>query len=89
MGVPAVVSDVKGNREAVRDGVTGFVVPYGNVEKLADAVERLILNVELRCDMGEEARRMALERFDERIVIDRMLRAYDRLVQEKLGMLCG
>lgn len=40
--VPVVASDIPGNRSLVRDGVTGLLVPAGNVEALAGAVRALI-----------------------------------------------
>ena len=41
MGVPAIATDVKGNREAVRDGETGRLVPYADVAALTDAMAEL------------------------------------------------
>jgi glycosyltransferase involved in cell wall biosynthesis len=47
---------------------------------LADAIERLVRDPALRARLGEAARRKALERFDERIVIARTLDVYRELV---------
>jgi len=56
-GLPSVVSDASpGPLEMVRDGVEGFVVPSENVEALARALERLILDQGLRERCGAEAR---------------------------------
>ena len=56
-GLPSVVSDGSpGPLEMVRDGVQGLVVPSENVEALACALERLILNPALRECCGAEAR---------------------------------
>ena len=56
-GLPSVVSDASpGPLEMVRDGVEGFVVPSENVEALARALERLILDPGLRERCGAEAR---------------------------------
>ena len=55
-GVPAVVSDIPGNRKVVRDGETGFIVPVGNIESLAGSISRLLLDDELRHTMGKNAR---------------------------------
>ncbi len=40
-GLPVVASDVPGNRELITDGVNGLLVPYGDVRRLADAIESL------------------------------------------------
>jgi glycosyltransferase involved in cell wall biosynthesis len=42
MGVPVVATAVGGNAELVKDGQTGFLVPPGNAEALAEALRRLL-----------------------------------------------
>ena len=44
MGVPSVVTDIRGCREVVKDGVNGRIVPLGNVEALANAILDLLHN---------------------------------------------
>jgi glycosyltransferase involved in cell wall biosynthesis len=83
MGVPAVATDVKGNREAIQPGRTGALVPLGNVEELANAVSTLLSDPAQRQQMGCEARRVALECFDEQQVIDRLQVEYARLLRDK------
>jgi glycosyltransferase involved in cell wall biosynthesis len=83
MGVPAVVSNVKGNREAVLDGYNGLIVPLGDVRALAAAVIRLITNKELAAQMGVKGRSMALERFDEQAVFAIVKSEYRRLLSQK------
>jgi glycosyltransferase involved in cell wall biosynthesis len=61
---PVVASDAGGLPEVVEDGVTGFVVPRGNVDALAEAIDRLLADAELRRGMGQAGRARALERFD-------------------------
>lgn len=61
-GTPTVASDAPGLRESVLDGETGFLVPHGDAEAIASALERLIRNPELRAEMGRSARAFA-ERF--------------------------
>lgn len=61
-GTPTVASDAPGLRESVVDGETGFLVPHGDIEALAAALERLIRDPELRGRMGRDARTFA-ERF--------------------------
>lgn len=55
-GTPTVASDAPGLRESVVDGETGLLVPHGDVEALADALEGLIRDVELRKRLGDQAR---------------------------------
>ena len=54
-GNPAVVSDNRGHRELVDDGVTGFIVAHGDSVAIADRVCRLLDNGDLRARMGDAA----------------------------------
>ena len=83
MGVPAVVTDVKGNREAVLDGCNGLLVPLGDVAALAAAVIRLLCDKELAEEMGLKARAIARERFNEQTVFGIVKSEYRRLCLEK------
>jgi glycosyltransferase involved in cell wall biosynthesis len=83
MRVPCVLTDIRGCREAVEDGHNGFLVPLGDVQALADRIVELLKDGEQRRKMGEEGRRIALERFDERIVFEKVKAEYARLLQEK------
>jgi len=83
MGVPAVVTNVKGNREAVLDGCNGLLVPLGDVAALAAAVIRLLCDKELAEEMGLKAREIARERFNEQTVFGIVKSEYRRLCLEK------
>ena len=62
LGAPAVVSRVCGLPDVVRDGETGLCVPPADPEALAEALEKLLLDRELRGRMGAAARKWALSR---------------------------
>ena len=83
MGVPAVVTDVKGNREAVLHGRNGLLVPLGDVPALAAAVVRVLKDRELATKMGVNGRAMARERFDEQATFATVKNEYRRLLSEK------
>ncbi|HAA89960.1 MAG TPA: hypothetical protein DCE07_05240, partial [Peptococcaceae bacterium] len=55
-GKPVVATDVRGSRDLVEDGRTGFLVRLGDVSGLAAALERLICDPELRASMGAAGR---------------------------------
>jgi glycosyltransferase involved in cell wall biosynthesis len=64
VGIPAVVSENGGMPDAVLDGVTGFVVPPGDIEAMAESVVALLEN-EARChEFGERARMRVEQVFD-------------------------
>lgn len=62
MGKAVVATDVNGNRDYVRDGETGLVVPAGDPEALAAALLRLDSDPILRERLGTAAREEILER---------------------------
>jgi glycosyltransferase involved in cell wall biosynthesis len=84
MGVPAVASDVKGNREAVVNGRTGILVPLGDVGALTAGILRLLSDRHVARGMGQEGRKLAAEHFDEEIVFAKV-RAHYRLLLAKKG----
>ena len=54
-GTPVVASNVPGLRDAVRDGKTGLLYPYGDHQALATAVLRLLRDTAMRERLGAEA----------------------------------
>ncbi len=72
-GLPVVATDIRGPREQVVDGETGFLVPPATVDPLAAALERLVLDAGLRARMGAAGRARALAHFDESAVLARTL----------------
>ena len=58
-GTPTVASDSPGLRESVVDGQTGFLVPHGDVDAVASALETLLRDPGLRASMSRDARAFA------------------------------
>lgn len=86
MGTPLVVTDIRGCREVVRDGIEGLLVPVRDPGRLAAAIQRLLADPELRSAMGAAARERALDRFDERRVAETVA-ARCRALLEARGVL--
>ncbi len=76
MAKPIVATDVVGCREVVSDGVNGFLVPVKDSRTLAEAIDRLIENVELREKFGKASRQKAMEEFDMPKVVEQYLPLY-------------
>ena len=76
MEKPIVATDIAGCRGLVIDGESGFLVPEKSVKPLAEAMERLAADSELRKRMGAAGRQIVLAEFDERIVIEKTLEVY-------------
>ncbi len=62
-GLPVVATKVGGVPEVVIDGVTGFMAEKENEEQLAQYLERLIQDSDLRKRMGIAGRKMVEERY--------------------------
>ncbi|WP_370639107.1 sugar transferase [Cohnella sp. REN36] len=78
-GKPVVATDALGTRELVSHGRTGLLAPLGRPDLLAEALERLMGDEDLRVRMGAEARRVVETQFTERIVVERLSRLYAEL----------
>ncbi len=72
-GLPVVATDIRGPREQVVEGGTGFLVPPMAAGPLAAALARLAADPGLRARLGAAGRARALERFDEAKVVGRTL----------------
>lgn len=78
MGLPAVATDIRGNRQVVDDGVTGVLVPARDPAGLAAAVRDLVARRAEWPTMSEAARARARGQFDQALVIERTLAVYRR-----------
>ena len=84
-GVPVIASRVGGLKETVRDGQTGYLVPWLCPEPFAERLELLLNNEPLRRSLGREAR-AAAERFRWSEVAARVEDVYHGLVSQYRGV---
>jgi len=69
MEKPVITTDTPGCREAVDDGINGFLVPVKNAVALADTMKEFrLLNADQRHDMGEHGRKKVLSEFDDKLI---------------------
>jgi len=64
MGIPCVSTCITGIPELIRDGIDGLLVPASDDEALADALERLASDRELRRGLGASARLRVRAKYD-------------------------
>jgi glycosyltransferase involved in cell wall biosynthesis len=64
MQVPVVSTRFSGIPEAVKDGLTGLLVPPRDAEAIAEALSRLLDDPHLRHRLGQEGRRQVENSFD-------------------------
>jgi len=75
--LPIVATDVGGNREIVRDGRSGLLVPPDDPKALADAMRCLLDDAETRARMGDAGRLWALENGALESMLERYMDLYE------------
>jgi len=81
-GVPAVAFDVGGTAETILPGVTGELVPPGNIEALFSTVARLAGDRAKLIEMGQRAKAFVADRYSLEGAVDR----YDQILAEQLAL---
>jgi glycosyltransferase involved in cell wall biosynthesis len=76
---PIVASATGGTPEAIADGVSGFLVPAGDSQALADRIVTLLERHDLRARFGRAARETVEQKFLIQSHIARTQAVYDRL----------
>jgi glycosyltransferase involved in cell wall biosynthesis len=82
-GTPVVATAVGGIPEQIEDERTGFLVPAGDAQSLADRLTQLLSDSNLRQAMGMRAAEVVALQFDLRQQADAYLAWYDQLVHER------
>lgn len=78
-GIPAVISDVTGNREVIVDGKGGLLFTPGSPNALADVLERLLKDTARLESMRASARMVAIKRFGMTRMLEEMASNYRSL----------
>jgi glycosyltransferase involved in cell wall biosynthesis len=75
-GRPIIAFDVPGCREIVRPDKNGLLVPVYDVPGLADAMEYLITNSDIRKSMGTAGREIVEDGFSAELIVSQTLGVY-------------
>lgn len=81
-GRPIVATDTPGCREVVRNGENGLLVPVRSTVELAEAIQSLIENPELRQKMGDRGREIVVSEFAVGKVISETMTVYRELLKQ-------
>jgi glycosyltransferase involved in cell wall biosynthesis len=79
-GLPVVSTAVSGSSILAMEPEAGLIVPVGDVAGLADAIERMLADDELRSRLGENARTKFLSRFSLSVLTGETVDLYRRLL---------
>lgn len=63
-GLPVVASNLSGIPELVEDGIAGILVPPGDSQAFAEALQKLIENPDLRAKLGSNGRKKVMNEFN-------------------------
>lgn len=75
-GLPVVTFGCEGMNEVIEDGYNGFIVPFGDIEYMAEKIRNLHNNRQLLETMGSNGALLAVEKFDYRKHVSPMLEFY-------------
>ena len=81
-GTAVLASDVGGNIELVRPGVTGLLFPSGDVGALAEKISQMINHASRTAKMGADAR-VSVGEFDWAVVAQRYLELYSQIRRQR------
>ncbi len=80
MGRPCITTDMPGCRDVVRDGENGWLCAPHDARDLEDKIVRFIEAApEKKVEMGLAAHRIAVELFDEQVIIQKYLAAIENI----------
>lgn len=83
--LPVIASDVGGVSESVVEGTTGFLVPKGEKDALADRLRLLITDPELRMRLGLQGRSFYEREFSFDVMYNRTFEIYQRVLERRGG----
>lgn len=79
-GVPLVAYDVEfGPKNIIKDGATGYIIPDGNKEKFANALEKLMDDEQLREKMSKNIQKDIPSRFSEKVIMNKWIELINTL----------
>lgn len=81
-GVPVIITDFGANREWVKDGESGFVVPLKDPESLAKKIIVLLKDRSLQEKFGRKGRQIIKERLDYHNEMSKMEKKYEEMIEK-------
>lgn len=81
--VPVVATDAEGFCEVMEANSTGYIVERRNIKQIADALEKLIENRELRIKFGKNGRERVISNYDWKQNVKNMEDIYNFMLQQK------
>ena len=80
VGRPIITTDVPGCRDAVKDGVNGYLVPVRNADLLAEQMLHFVNNTNLKYEMGSASVELAKKSYDSTEINTQFLTIFNSLI---------
>lgn len=81
-GLPAIVSDIGGNSDAIDDGVNGFLVKPGDITSLEEKINEFIQNPDKIASMGDSAFVKAHDNFTSDKMVDSYVKVFEEVLRK-------
>ena len=81
--LPVIATDIRGCREEVVHGETGWLVPTRDSEALATSMMDAMKDMDKSAQMGRAGRTRVEEHFEESMTVERQWVEYERLMKKK------
>ena len=78
--VPVIATQSGGLPEVVDDGLTGYLLPVGDIDGMAQRAIEILSNDNFALRMGAAGRAVAIERFSEEKIVPRYREMYERVI---------
>ena len=75
-GLPVLAAKVGGVPELLEDGITGLFCDPLSLASMRNAVERLLVEADLRSKLSDRAKKCALGRFHPQVIANRHMEIY-------------
>jgi N-acetyl-alpha-D-glucosaminyl L-malate synthase BshA len=85
--VPVIGSRAGGMPEVVIEGESGFLLPVGDVDGMADRAIEILSDESLQQRLGRNGRILAEERFNESMIVPRYREFYERIIAGERAVL--
>ena len=77
---PAIATNIGGIPEVIQHGKNGLLVPPNNAIKLAEAIQYLLDNEDVRVRFGREGRKSVVENFSYGVICKKLCKIYEEML---------
>lgn len=82
LGIPVVATNVGGTPSMVKNGYTGYLFPATDPYMAAYHIIKLSSNLELNQNMGNTAKKIAINRHNKIDIVNNLLKTYENIMKE-------